>query len=159
MLDDSLAMGYRHEGQTAMELGKTAVAELLRLTGAQDSVTFLTTAPASSPLVREASLEDPSKLLAKVQALQPTDAACNWARTFKVVDECLATATFPQKEIVLITDMRRNGWRSGVTETANRWAAAGIEARIIDVGSRAARPMSRSPGLLRKIRSACRTCR
>ncbi len=136
VLDDSLAMGYRQDGRTAMDLGKSAAGEVLRATGSQDSITFLTTAPEASPLVREASLEDPSKLLAQVQALQTTDAACNWAATFKVIDECLGTATFPQKEIILITDMRRSGWSSGVTELANRWAAQGIEARVIDVGSR-----------------------
>ena len=47
VLDDSLAMGYRQDGHAALELGKEAAAEVLRMTGAQDSVTFFTTAPAS----------------------------------------------------------------------------------------------------------------
>lgn len=34
VLDDSLAMGYRHNGRTALDLGKAAVAELLGATGA-----------------------------------------------------------------------------------------------------------------------------
>jgi hypothetical protein len=136
VVDNSLAMDYRQEGKTALDQAKSAAEEVLRVTGTQDSITFLTTTPASTPLVREATLDDPSKLIAQVKALQATDAACNWANTFKVIDECVGTATFPEKEIILITDMRRSGWSGGVTELADRWAAAGIDARIIDVGSR-----------------------
>ena len=136
VLDDCLSMGYRTDGRTALDTGKQAAAEILRGTGAQDAVTFLTTTPQSAPLVREASLSDPSKLLAKIDALNPNDAACNWPATFKTIDDALSTATFPQKEVILITDLRRAGWSNEVTALANHWAALGVEARVIDVGSR-----------------------
>jgi len=136
VLDDSLSMGYRQGGQTALDLGKDAAAEVLRGTGAQDAVTLLTTAPASLPLVREASLADSTKLISRIDALRPTDAACNWSAVFKTVDDCFATATFPQKQLILITDLRRAGWNNQVTEFTNRWAAMGVEATVIDVGSR-----------------------
>jgi len=136
VLDDSLSMGYRHNGRTALDLGKAAVSELLHATGGQDAVTVLTTAPASAPLIRDASLDNAPSLLGRIEALRPTDAACDWPATFHVIDDCLATTAFPQKELVLITDLRRSGWNGGVTELANRWAGQGIVARIIDVGSR-----------------------
>jgi hypothetical protein len=136
VLDDSLSMGYRQGGRTALDLGKDAAAEILHRTGAQDAVTFLTTEPAADPLVRDASLEDPTRLLSRIDALQPTDAACNWAAVFKSVDDSLKSAAFPQKQLVLITDLRRSGWSSGVTEFTNRWAALGVETKLIDVGSR-----------------------
>jgi hypothetical protein len=136
VVDNSLSMGYRDGDHTALESAQGAADELLQMTGAQDSISVLTTAPGSSPLVREASLEDPAKLVAQIRALRSTDAACNWAATCRAIDDCIATATFPQKDIILITDMRRGGWSDGVTEPANRWAAAGIDVRIIDVGSR-----------------------
>jgi hypothetical protein len=135
VLDDSLAMGYRTEGKTAFDRAKQAAGEILHNTGTQDAVTFLTTAPQSNPLVREASLEDSAKLVSQIQTLQPTDAAANWAGTFKTIDDCLNTATFPQKQLIIITDLRREGWSSEVTEIATRWAARGVEARIIDIGS------------------------
>jgi hypothetical protein len=86
-------------------------------------------------MVREAALEDPGKLISQIQAITTTDAAANWAGTFKSIDECLSTATFPQKQLILITDLRRSGWSKDVTDLANRWATKGIEARIVDVGS------------------------
>jgi len=134
VLDNSLAMGYRHNGRTALDLGKAAVVELLGATGAQDGITLLTTTPASTPLVRDASVENAGSLVTRVDALNPTDAACDWAATFHTIDDSLVSTTFPQKELVLVTDLRRSGWKSGVTELANRWASAGITARIIDVG-------------------------
>ena len=135
VLDDSLSMGYRTNGKTAFDRAKQAATEILRSTGPQDAVTFLTTAPASSPLVREASLANATKLVSQIQALQPTDAADNWAGTFKTIDDCLSTATFPQKQLILITDLRRSGWSKEVTDLANRWAAKDVEARVIDIGS------------------------
>src|ERR1035441_7625644 len=39
VLDDSLSMGYRQDGKTALDLGKDAAAEILHRTGAQDAVT------------------------------------------------------------------------------------------------------------------------
>ena len=135
VLDDTLSMGYRESGHTALDRGKEAAAEILRATGTQDAVTFLTTTPASDPLVDEASLQDPSKLISQIDALQPSDAACNWPDTFHKIDTSIASAIFPQKEIVLITDLRRGGWSGHVTELANRWASLGIPLKVIDVGS------------------------
>jgi hypothetical protein len=135
VLDDSLAMGYRTDNKPAFDRAKQAAGEILRGSGNKDAVTFLTTAPGSAPLIREASLEDSSKIVSQVQSLQPTDAADDWAKTFKTIDDCLNTATFPQKQVILITDLRRTGWSNEVTAFANRWESQGVEARIIDIGS------------------------
>jgi hypothetical protein len=135
VLDDSLAMGYRTNGKTDFDLARQAAIEMVRGTGSKDAVTFLTTTPAAAPLVREASMDDATKLVSQIESLRTTDAAANWANTFKTVDDCLNTATFPQKQLVILTDLRRSGWGNDVTDLANRWAAKGIEARIIDVGT------------------------
>ena len=52
------------------------------------------------------------------------------------MDDLLSTAAFPQKQVILITDLRKPGWSAGVSDTASRWAANGVGVRIIDVGSR-----------------------
>ena len=127
VLDDSLAMGYRTEGKTAFDRAKQAATEILRGTGNKDSVTFLTTSPASTPLIHDASLEDSNKIISQIESMQPTDAAVTWSRTFKTIDDCVNTATFPQKQIILITDLRRSGWTNEVTAAANRWASLGVE--------------------------------
>jgi hypothetical protein len=137
VLDDSLAMGYRTDGKSDFDRAKQAAGEILHNTGAQDAVTFLTTAPQSSPLIKEASLENSGKLLSQLQTLQTTDAAANWTGTFKTIDDALSTATFPDKEVIIITALRKQGWGKEVTDIATRWAARGVEARIVDVGPHA----------------------
>ena len=135
VLDDSLAMGYRTDNKPAFDRAKQAASEILRGSGNKDAITFLTTAPGASPLIKEASLEDSSKIVSQIQSMQPTDAAVNWAKTFRTIDDCFNTATFPQKQVILITDLRRSGWSNEVTTFANRWESLGVEARIIDIGS------------------------
>jgi hypothetical protein len=136
VIDDSLSRGYRQGGKSALDLAKEASAEIIHGTGSQDSLTVLTTAPGADPLVRESSLDDAGKAISRIDALTPTDAACDWGATFKSVDDLLSTAAFPQKQVILITDLRKPGWSAGVSDTASRWAANGVGVRIIDVGSR-----------------------
>lgn len=136
VIDDSMSMGYRHDQRTAMDSAKGAAKQLIGSIGAQDAVTVLLTSSAERPLVREASLQDSAKLIGRVDALGPTDAASNWGTTFKTVDEYLRTATFPQKEVTVVTDFRRSGWTADVTLIADRWAAAGVDLKLIDVGAR-----------------------
>ena len=139
VIDTAMNTGYRAGGRSALDRGKDAAAELLANTGSQDAVTVLTTAPGSAPLAREAGPEAAGRLAAAVRDLKPTDAACDWAATFKQVDDCLDTATYPDKQVILITDLRRSGWRTGaaaITQLADHWAASRVEARVVDVGSR-----------------------
>ena len=139
VINTALNTGYRAGGRSALDRGKDAVAEILANTGSQDAVTLLTTAPASAPLAREAGPEAIGRLTAVVRDLRPTDAACDWAATFKKIDDCLNTATFPDRQLILVTDLRRSGWKvdpAAVTQLAERWAAARVEARVVDVGSR-----------------------
>jgi hypothetical protein len=135
VINDTLSMGYKEAGHTALDRAKQAVAEILRATGSQDAITVLTTSPASEPLVSEAAIQDPTKLISQIEALQSTDAGCNWADSFHQIDAALSSATFPQKEIVFITDLRRSAWSGHATDMANRWASQGITAKIIDVSS------------------------
>src|SRR3954466_10498714 len=114
VIDDSLSMGYQTERRTAFELAKQAVGDLLAQLGPQDSVTAVVTSAMDKPLVREAHLESPAKLTDPLSRLQPSDVRSDWAATFKAADELLKTATFPTREIIVITDLRRSGWGNGV---------------------------------------------
>jgi hypothetical protein len=135
VLDDSLAMGYRTAGNPAFDIARQAAAEIVRSSGNKDAITFLTTSPASEPLIKEASLEDSNKIVSQIQAMQPNDAAVTWAKTFKAIDDALNSATFPQKQVIIITNLRRSGWSNEVTPFADRWASQGVETRIVDIGS------------------------
>src|SRR3954464_1298002 len=136
VIDDSLSTGYRDAGRSAFENAKDVAAHLLKSIGPQDAVTALVTSSASDPIVKEAHLDDASKVVAAVSGLSATDAATDWAAVLKGVDQAVATATFPTKEVVIVTDLRKSGWSSGVTEITQRWAGQSVTMKIIDVGTR-----------------------
>jgi hypothetical protein len=136
VLDDSLSMGYQVDRRSAFDAAKAVTAEIVHKIGAQDSVTAFITSSPQTPLVREAHLEDPTKLLNEVRDMIVSDTRSDWGATFKAIDQALAAATFPVKEVTIVTDFRKSGWGPQVTEIADRWAAQGVTLRVVDVGSR-----------------------
>ena len=136
VIDDSLSMGYQVDRRAAFEAAKAVAGEIVRKIGSQDSVTAFVTSGPQSPLVREAHLEDPNKLLGEIGQLTGSDTRGDWGATFKAIEQALAAATFPVKEVTIITDFRKSGWGPQVTEIANRWAGQGVTLRMVDVGSR-----------------------
>ena len=138
VIDDSLSMGYQADRRPAFEAAKEAAGELVKGIKAQDSLTLITTSAPDAPLIKDALLDDPGKAIAPLAALQPSDARGDWVATLNAIDRHLATTAFPSREVVLITDLRREGWAAEVTEVANRWAAQAqaVNVKVIDVGSR-----------------------
>ena len=136
VLDDSLSMGYQVDRRSAFESAKQVASEIVQKIGSQDSVTAFVTSSPQSPLMREAHLEDPKKLLGEIGQLKGSDVRSDWGATFKAIDQALAAATFPVKEVTIVTDFRKSGWGPQVTDIANRWAAQGVTLRVVDVGSR-----------------------
>jgi hypothetical protein len=136
VIDDSLSMGYQADRRSAFEAAKEAATQLVKSVGPQDSLTILTTSAPDAPLLRDAHLDDSSKATAAIAALQQTDARADWPAMFKVIDKHLASAPVPAKDVVLVTDLRREGWGNEITETANRWASQSLEVKVIDVGTR-----------------------
>jgi len=137
VIDDSMSMGYQVDRRAAFDAAKDVAGEIVRKIGAQDSVTAFVTSDPQNTLVREAHLEDPNTLLGELSKRTVSDARSDWAATFKQVDAYLAAATFPVKEVTVVTDLRKSGWGAAVTELADRWAAQGTTLRIVDVGTRA----------------------
>jgi hypothetical protein len=136
VLDDSLSMGYQVDRRSAFDAAKDAMAQIISKIGSQDSVTAFVTSQPQASLVREAHLEDPRKLQGEVSQLAVSDARSDWGATFKAIDQALAAATFPVKEVTIVTDFRKSGWGPQISDTANRWAGQGVTLRVIDVGSR-----------------------
>ena len=99
-------------------------------------MTVLVTSAPDRPLVRDGSLQDAAKFSELIAGLSLTDTPSNWPGTFDGIAAALSTAAYSDKEIVLITDMRRSGWSKEVTRVANDLAAARIPLRILDVGDR-----------------------
>src|SRR5256885_2390151 len=139
VIDDSLSMGYRNAGRGAFDSAKEAAASLLNSIGAQDSVTVVTTSAPDAPLVREAHLDDRNKAAAITRDLALSDTASDWPATLRAISDLLGSATFPERQIVIVTDLRKAGWSSAVTDLARKWMGQPdqrVSLKIIDVGSR-----------------------
>ena len=136
VIDDSLSMGYTTAGRSAFQVARNAAEDLLHAAGAQDSATLLVTSAPERPVVRDGSLQDVAKLVDLVRGLSLTDTPNNWAAAFEGVRAALTSALYSDREVVLITDLRRSGWTSDVTAIANGLATQRIGLRIIDVGDR-----------------------
>lgn len=139
VLDDSLSMGYRADGRSAFEDAKLAAAAAVRELSSQDSLTLRLTSAPRTPLARDAHTQDAPRLLELIAKTELSHTDSRWAATLQRVEEDLAAAVFPVREVTLITDLRRHGWDEEVTAIANRWADAKdqrVTLRVIDVGTR-----------------------
>ncbi len=136
VIDDSLSMGYQIEHRSAFDSAKEAASQIIRTLRPQDSVTVLLTSKLDEPLVREASIDDPGKLLSMISTLHLADSAADWPGVLKRVDDLLVTSAHPQKELVLLTDLRRSGWSEAVSKITAQLAAKSIDMKIVDVGNR-----------------------
>lgn len=134
VIDDSMSMGYQSSGKSAFDSAKEAATEIIKGIGKQDSVTVVTTSHLATPLLHAANLQDSGKLLSQISLLSPTDAPADWATILKRVDELLEASAHPQREIILITDLRRSGWGAEVKKTTEKWAGESTDLKIIDVG-------------------------
>src|SRR5579859_5197854 len=137
VIDDSMSMGYVADRQSAFERAKEAAAQIIRSIGSQDDVTVVLSSRAEQPLIREGGQEDTKKVLGQMEKFVPSDAACDWQAVFKQIDSYISGASQLERELILITDLRRSGWGNGVSLLAARWSGASFDLKIVDVGSRA----------------------
>ncbi|HEX4796993.1 MAG TPA: BatA domain-containing protein [Humisphaera sp.] len=135
VIDDSMSMGYQSGRQSAFDQARDAAIQILHSIGAQDGITVVLASRPDQPLVREGSTESPN-LLRDIQNLRAADSACDWASVFKQIDSLVVGAAHLQRELILITDLRRSGWNAGVSAQIARWAGQSFEVKIVDVGSR-----------------------
>ena len=133
VLDDSLGMGLRSDGSSAFERAANALATLLDRVGPDDEVTVLTTSAPGRPLARQARLESPDELIARLKEAGPADAGNAWSAAFSAADTALRESTYPTREVTLITDLGRHGWDESVTRTASAWAADDVMLRVLTV--------------------------
>lgn len=136
VIDDSLSMGYRAEPRSAFTQGIEAAAKYVDAVGSQDTLTVRVTSAPEATLAKEAHKQAFAQLKGNLGELDLSDTLSNWGAVFEKIDEDLRTATFPSKEVTIITDLRKKGWDSGVTAFADKWAGEGVTLRIIDAGSR-----------------------
>jgi hypothetical protein len=57
-----------------------------------------------------------------------------WAETIRAAGDNLLRSPFPVRELILITDLRAEGYTEGLTAEANRLSNQGVRLKIVDVG-------------------------
>lgn len=140
VLDDTLSMGYKDRGRPAMAAARVAGRELVERIGSQDTVTLLLASAPTQPLIDGVHLDGPTAAREgeRIAQLPVTHSAGDWGAIFKSVDQRLQQATYPIRQLTLITDLRQAGWTSEVSKATAEWAKQGVRVRIVNVGATAA---------------------
>lgn len=105
LLDQSYSLGYGDRWQRAQAAANDAIATL----GSGDRGSLVVFATGADILMRSSVEQQP--LRAAVASASPTAGATRYAPALKVAGSILAESTLPRREVVLISDFQRNGWR------------------------------------------------
>jgi Aerotolerance regulator N-terminal len=135
VLDDSLSMGYRVGEATSFELAKGVVARLVEAMDRGDALTLMLASEPERPVVKDAELKALQPFGPLLADLQRSDAAGHWPRILVEAARQLEKAPHPVRELILVTDLRREGWSEEVRAEAERLAEAGLKLKLVDVGS------------------------
>jgi len=135
ILDDSLSMGFVNQGESAFQRAKELAVEILKTVGPKDRFTLVAASKPQSPVLREVEVTDRAETTRVIDALAVSETYAQWDAVLGSVDELVNSGTYPIREVVLMTDLRRAGWDQTVVEISNRWLSSRVHVRIFDVGS------------------------
>jgi hypothetical protein len=105
LLDTSYSMGYGPRWAAATEAARGVVSRL----GAADRASIVTFGSGTEILLRNTS--EKSSLNSAIEAAKPGASATRYAPALKVAGSLLAESQLPRREVVLISDFQRSGWR------------------------------------------------
>lgn len=105
LLDTSYSMGFGDRADRARAAANDAIAGL----SASDRGSVVLFASGAEISLRSTSERD--RLTAAISAAKPGAAATRYAPALKVAGSILAESTLPRRDVVLISDFQRNGWR------------------------------------------------
>ena len=107
LLDQSYSIGYGDHWDRARAAANDAINGL---TPADRGSLVLFSSGAEIAL-RSVGGDDRAQLASAVAAAQPSDGATRYAPALKVAGSILAESLLPRREVVLISDFQRSGWR------------------------------------------------
>src|SRR5262245_8899251 len=105
LLDTSYSMGYGPRWAAAMDAARNVVSGL----GASDRASIVTFGSGTEILLR--STAEHSALNGAIAAAKPGASATRYSPALKVAGSLLAESQLPRREVVLISDFQRSGWR------------------------------------------------
>ena len=136
LIDDSLSMGLTTAGDSALKRASEQAALLIESVGSQDALTVATTSGLGKPMLRDSVLsnEEAAALAGDVRAIEPTEAANNWAATLSQAADLLSGAAHASRELRIFTDQRASGWSADAANEAAKLEALGVKVVIVNVG-------------------------
>ena len=105
LLDQSYSMAYGDRWDRAKAAARDAVNRL----GASDRASIVLFSSGADITMRSTAERD--RLIASFDAATPTPAATRYGPALKVAGSILAESPLPRREVILISDFQRNGWR------------------------------------------------
>lgn len=105
LLDQSYSMGYGSRWDRARAAARDAVNAL----GPSDRGTLVLFSSRADVTLR--STADRERLLSAIATAEPTAGSTRYAPALQVAGGILATSSLPRREVVLISDFQRVGWR------------------------------------------------
>jgi hypothetical protein len=105
LLDTSYSMGYGDRWAQAQRAAQDAVAGL----SSSDRASVVLFSSGTEIAVRSAAEREP--LNAAIETAKPSAGATRYAPALKVAGSILADSTLPRRDVVLISDFQRTGWR------------------------------------------------
>lgn len=105
LLDNSYSMGFGDHWARATAAARDVFAGL----AASDRATLVLFSSGADIQMRSSS--DKAQFNAVLDAVKPSDAATRYAPALKVAGSIVAESTLPRREVVIISDFQRGGWR------------------------------------------------
>ncbi|MGH9253909.1 MAG: BatA domain-containing protein [Vicinamibacterales bacterium] len=107
LLDQSYSMAYGDHWERA----RAAADQAIRGLGSDDRASVVLFASGAEIALRSTAPGERQRLSAAVAAAKPGAAATRYAPALKVAGSILADSSLPRREVVLISDFQRGGWR------------------------------------------------
>jgi len=107
LLDQSYSLGYADRWERA----QTAASEAIDGLGPADRGSVVLFSSGAEIALRSAAASEHERLQAAVAVAAPTAGATRFAPALKVAGSILADSALPRREVVLVSDFQRGGWR------------------------------------------------
>jgi hypothetical protein len=107
LLDQSYSMAYGDHWDRA----RAAAQNVINTLGSDDRASVVLFASGAEIALRSAAPGERQRLAAAIAAAKPGAGATRYAPALKVAGSILADTSLPRREVVLISDFQRGGWR------------------------------------------------
>ena len=107
LLDQSYSIGYADRWERAQAAATEAINEL----GPADRGSVVLFSSSAEIALRSGTAGEQARLIAAIEAAEPTAGATRFAPALKVAGGILADSPLPRREVILVSDFQRGGWR------------------------------------------------